>query len=73
MDQNGNVLPFFAEPVHIVTDGPVEVIGPDEIPLRGGMTGTYIKTTGIERNAVVRVVTSQSEPVVIEFNISNMN
>lgn len=73
VDQNGNVLPFFAEPVHIVTEGPVEVIGPDVIPLRGGMTGTYIKTTGIEGNAVVRVVTSQAEPVVIEFNISNMN
>ncbi len=44
VDQNGNVLPFFQEPVKLKTEGAIEIIGPRTVPLRGGMAGTYIKS-----------------------------
>ncbi|WP_044912667.1 glycoside hydrolase family 2 protein [Butyrivibrio sp. WCE2006] len=44
VDQNGNVLPFFAEPVKLKTEGAIDVIGPKIVPIRGGMAGTYIRS-----------------------------
>lgn len=44
VDQNGNILPFYAESVKLKTEGAIELIGPKTIPLRGGMAGTYIKS-----------------------------
>ena len=45
-DQNENIVSYYQEPVRIVTEGPIELIGPDIIALRGGMGGTYVKTVG---------------------------
>ncbi len=45
-DENGNVLPFYQEPVRLKTEGVVELMGPDIISLKGGMGGTYVKTKG---------------------------
>lgn len=45
-DENGNVLPFYQEPVRLKAEGAVEIMGPDIISLKGGMGGTYVKTKG---------------------------
>jgi beta-galactosidase len=73
-DENENILPFFSEPVMVETEGPVEVIGPLNFSLKGGMGGTYIKTTGVEGNATVTLKCGQTEIVQIEFScqIKNM-
>lgn len=47
VDQNGNTLPYCMEPVNILIDGPGILIGPATAVLRGGMSGCYIKSTGI--------------------------
>ncbi len=44
VDQNGNVIPYFAESVRLKAEGAIELIGPKNVPLRGGMAGTYVKT-----------------------------
>ncbi|WP_026526548.1 glycoside hydrolase family 2 protein [Butyrivibrio sp. VCD2006] len=44
VDQNGNVLPFFAEPAKLKAEGAIEIIGPRTVPMRGGMAGTYVKS-----------------------------
>ncbi len=44
VDQNGNVLPYFAESVKLKTEGAIELIGPGHVPLRGGMAGCYVKS-----------------------------
>ncbi|MCR5343208.1 MAG: glycoside hydrolase family 2 protein [Butyrivibrio sp.] len=44
VDQNGNVLPFFAEPIKLKAEGAIRIIGPKTIPVRGGMAGTYIRS-----------------------------
>lgn len=46
VDEHGNVLPFYNEPVQLCVEGEGELIGPDLIAFSGGMSGTYVKTTG---------------------------
>ena len=44
VDQNGNVLPFFAEAAELKAEGAIDIIGPRMVPMRGGMAGTYVKS-----------------------------
>ncbi len=46
IDQNGNLLPYCGEAVQLRVEGPVKILGPSVVPLRGGMAGTYLATTG---------------------------
>ncbi len=46
VDQNKNTLPYCNEIVTFTLEGPATLIGPASIPLRGGLGGTYVKTTG---------------------------
>ncbi|MDE6420551.1 MAG: glycoside hydrolase family 2 protein, partial [Lachnospiraceae bacterium] len=69
VDEYGNVLPYFQEPVTLRTTGPIELIGPDVISLRGGMGGTYVRTTGECGEAELLLTTQQAESVRIAFRI----
>ena len=53
IDQNGNLLPYCSEAVQLRVEGPVEILGPSVVPLRGGMAGTYLATTGEAGRAVL--------------------
>ena len=46
LDQVGNKLPFFPEPVTITVTGPARRIGPATVPLRAGSTGVWVQATG---------------------------
>ena len=46
IDQNGNLLPYCGEAVQLSAEGPLRLLGPSVVPLRGGMAGTYLATTG---------------------------
>lgn len=46
VDQNGNTVPYVSKVLHFKTEGAVELIGEKDVPLLGGMSGTYVKTTG---------------------------
>lgn len=46
LDQAGNKLPFFPEPVAIAVTGPARRIGPALVPLRAGATGFWLQATG---------------------------
>jgi len=43
LDQNGNLLPFFEEPVTLTLEGNGRIIGPSEHTLKGGATGLWIE------------------------------
>lgn len=64
VDEFGNTLPYYQEPVILKTDGEIEIIGPNIISLKGGMGGTYIKTKAKPGKASL-FVNSQE----IKFNI----
>ena len=53
IDQNGSLLPYCGEAVQLSVDGPLQIIGPSVVPLRGGMAGTYLATTGEAGRAVL--------------------
>ncbi|WP_242840970.1 glycoside hydrolase family 2 protein [Butyrivibrio sp. AE3004] len=72
-DQNGNILPFFAEPVRLKAEGAIDIIGPETVPVRGGMAGTYVKTKkgqGRQGKLIIEL-DAQGELIrkEIEFNI----
>ncbi len=53
IDQNGNLLPYCSEAVQLRVEGPLQILGPSVVPLRGGMAGTYLATTGEAGPAVL--------------------
>lgn len=69
VDENNNCLNFYNEPLLLETEGPIEVIGPKVISLKGGMGGTYIKTIGEEGKGILKIKTSQTEETMLEFTV----
>ena len=70
VDEHGNVLPFFNEPIFFEIEGPVGLIGPNVISLKGGMGGTYVKTLpGKTGEALLTVRSIQTEPVTVRFTV----
>lgn len=65
VDEYGNTLHFSNEPLTVTTDGPVEVIGPGVVSLRGGMAGIYIKSVGKCGSASVKISTPSLGEVTI--------
>ena len=69
IDEYGNLLNYSNEPISISVEGHVEIVGPTVVPLRGGMGGTYIKTTGKEGSATVTLSNSQLGEVKISLTV----
>ena len=69
VDEHGNLLNYSSEPVKISACGPVEIVGPDVVSLRGGMAGTYIKTIGQEGSASVTLSSTQLGEVSIPLEV----
>ena len=70
LDEHGNVAPYAQLPVRFVLEGDAQLIGPDVVTAEGGMTGTYVKTTGKAGEAKLTITTDQTEPVVLIFKIT---
>ena len=69
LDEFGNVAPYAQLPIRLALEGAAELVGPDVIVAEGGMTGTYIRTTGETGNATLTVSCAGMEPVVIGFGV----
>ncbi len=68
-DEHNNQLYYFQEPVRVETTGPVSVIGPKTVPLRGGMTGIYIRSMGTEGEAGITLYCGDMEPVTLSLQV----
>lgn len=68
LDEYNNLSNYTNPPVMIQAEGPLEIIGPSIITLEGGMSGTYIKTTGTG-NGTVTITSSITEPVTITLHV----
>ena len=68
--EKNNLLPFNQDIITLSAEGPIEIIGPKTISLRGGMGGTYVKTTGETGEAQLIVQAEGLEPITIEFTIA---
>ena len=69
VDDHGNVLPFYQEPVRLITEGDISIIGPDTIALQGGMGGTYVKSTGRSGQGALLLQSRTAGEVRIPFQI----
>ena len=69
-DQNGAVLPFYHGNVRASVTGPLELIGPKDVTLRGGCGGVYVRTTGREGEGLLTLTNDQADPVTVRFEIT---
>ncbi len=67
MDEHDNLLSFYEDAVLLETEGPIEIIGPKVLPLRGGMGGTFVRTTGESGKAALLIHSDQVGTKRIEF------
>jgi len=68
--EKNNLLSFNQDIITLSTEGPIEVIGPRVVSLRGGMGGTYVKTTGESGEAKLVIQAEGLEPMEIAFTIA---
>ena len=68
-NEAGEVLSEYCEPVEITVDGPVRLIGPGIVTLRGGMAGTYIRSIGKEGEATINISCGDLMPVSLSINV----
>lgn len=69
VDDHGNVLPFYQEPVRLITEGDISIIGPETIALQGGMGGTYVKSLGRSGQGTLLLQSLTAGEVRIPFQI----
>lgn len=69
VDDHGNVLPFYQEPVRLIAEGDISIIGPDTIALQGGMGGTYVKSLGRSGQGALLLQSRTAGEVRIPFQI----
>jgi len=69
-DGRGGVLPFWQGPVLLETDGPIALIGPKYATMRGGLGGTFVKTTGTGGRASLTLSAEGAESVTVEFTVT---
>ena len=69
-DGSGNRLPFFNGTVELAAEGPIQIIGPRLLQLRGGCGGTYVKTAGEAGEASLTLAIRQGERITVRFRIT---
>lgn len=69
LDENGNTAHYALLPVSFSVEGEAALVGPETAVAEGGMTGTYLRTTGTPGKAVLSISAPQVETVTVEFKI----
>lgn len=69
-DGAGNRLPYYQEPVALTAQGPIEIVGPAVISLKGGAFGTLIRTVGMVGEATLTLSSPNAQGTSIEFTIT---
>jgi beta-galactosidase len=57
LDQNGRVLPFLDDFATVEVTGAAQLLGPQVLPIKGGVTGFWVETTGAVGEIAVRIST----------------
>ncbi len=69
LDEYGNIASYAQLPIQLTTDGnSVEVVGPNVITAEGGMTGTYLRSTGKRGITKVTISADGLESITLDFN-----
>ena len=73
VDEWNNVLAYFQEPVELIAEGSIDIIGPSLISLKGGMGGTYVRTNGRTGAGILRIRQAQLGEAQVEFKVEVMD
>lgn len=68
-DENGNLQSFMQEAVLAEAEGAIEIIGPQAVSLKGGMSGIYVKTTGTAGRGTLKITDWQGKETKISFTV----
>ncbi len=69
IDQTGALLHYYDEPVCISVTGPAKIIGPTIVPMRGGLAGTYVASTGKAGNITLRCEMAGAQAVELTIKV----
>lgn len=69
VNENNNPMVYSNEVIEIDMEGPLELIGPSIIPLRGGSTGFYVKTVQKTGKAKIKIKSTTLETKTIEIDV----
>lgn len=69
VDEFDNLLYYCGEPLKITAEGPLEIVGPDMVSLKGGMAGLYVRSAGVRGKGTVTVSNPQLGSVQIPFEV----
>jgi beta-galactosidase len=69
LDQCGNILPFFEEPVSLALSGPGRIIGPSRLSFKGGATGFWIEAGDAAGTLELEVSCGPFEGQTVTFSV----
>jgi beta-galactosidase len=70
LDQHGNLLPFFEEPVSLSLEGEGRIIGPSDHSLKGGATGLWIEAGDIKGKLTLTAKSRRFATQTIQFTVT---
>ncbi len=70
VDEYHNHLPYYQEPITLEAWGAVELIGPNIISLKGGATGTYVRTKGISGEGGLKISQVDLGQTEVKFRVN---
>lgn len=73
LDEYSTPAPYAQLPVRFSLTGAAALIGPDTVTAEGGMTGTYVRTTGESGEAVLRISAAGLPEEEVRFSIQGQN
>ncbi|MDO5138335.1 MAG: glycoside hydrolase family 2 TIM barrel-domain containing protein [Oscillospiraceae bacterium] len=69
MNEYGNVASYAQLPISFRTEGEIELVGPKAACAEGGMTGTYVRTTGNKGTGKLFIEAPGLDPIVLDFRV----
>ncbi|MBQ2086172.1 MAG: glycoside hydrolase family 2 protein [Oscillospiraceae bacterium] len=69
LDGNGNTAHYAQLPVTFSAEGPINIVGPECSTAEGGMTGTYIRTTGAPGEGRLTISVPGLKPAELFFTV----
>ena len=72
LDEYGNTVPYLTRALSLETEGEIERIGPAHPVFSGGMTGTYVRTTGRSGKGTLTICCDGMESVKLDFTCTGI-
>lgn len=69
LDEFNQVAPFAQLPLHLHVSGAAELVGPTVVTAEGGMTGCFLRTTGVSGPVTLTVIGERMAPLELHFSV----